>query len=285
MRRARGFTLVELIVVMVIVGILAGSIAIYFAPAIQNYVSVSHRANLTDMVDGAVRTMSRDIRSAVANSVRTPGTACFELVPTSTGGRYRTAPDTINDAATPTQWVNTLAPVNGFDVVTPLTTVPVAGDFVVINNQNADDVYNGASRATLKTVEILPANIGDFRFGLTAAMTIATGYDNARFVIVPAAQQAVFYVCDGATGVDANGDGLGKLYRFSSYGFNANTNACPVPAANTPVLATKVQSCTFIYNPNSGGTMSTGYMQLQLQLTERNESVRILVGTHADNTP
>jgi len=282
MKRRGGFTLVELIVVMVIIGILAGTLTIYFVPAIQNYLAVQRRANLTDMVDGAVRNMTRDIRAAVANSIRSPNTQCFELVPAAAGGRYRKAADTATNAS---RWVDPLEPVTVFDVLSPLATAPAVGDFVVINNQNTDDVYSGASRSTVTKVEDIPAETGTTRLTI-AALNIAAGYDNARFATVPAAQQAVFYFCAGADDLlNANGDGNGILYRASGYDFNANANACPAVNDKARIVATKVQSCAFSYQPNIGNTTATGYMQLQLRLTEKNESVQILVGTHADNTP
>lgn len=291
MKRAHGFTLVELIVVMVIIGVLAGTITIYFVPAIRSYLDVQHRANLTDLADTAVRTMTRDIRSAVSNSINVPSAACFELVPTSAGGRYRTAPDTTySGTLAPTQWVDTTASVAGFDVLalTPSTTAPAVGDIVVINNQTAGELYaaDSTTRTTITSVTALPAAIGAYRLAINP-MQIEPGYDNARFVIVPAAQQAVFYVCDGTDDgkLDANGDGKGTLYRFSNYGFKVN-NACPQPVASTPVVATKVQSCTFTYDMNAGSNeLNTGYMQLKLKLTQDNQSVQIVVGTHTDNTP
>ena len=44
-----------------------------------------------------------------------------------------------------------------------------------------------------------------------------------RFVIVPAATKAVFYVCSGADGtLDSSGNGKGTLVRLKNYGFNAS---------------------------------------------------------------
>jgi MSHA biogenesis protein MshO len=183
-------------------------------------------------------------------------------------------------------------PVTGFDVLalTPDTTVPAVGDIVVINNQAAADLYAPSSntRTAITAVAALPGadNIGTYRLTINP-LQIDAGYGNARFAIVPAAQQAVFYVCDGTDNgkLDANGDGKGTLYRFSNYGFNVN-NACLKPVATTPVVATKVQSCTFTYAPNAGNNdLNTGYMHINLRLTQDNQTVQIVVGTHTDNTP
>ena len=57
------------------------------------------------------------------------------------------------------------------------------------------------------------------------------------------------------------------------------------PRSNTPVLATHVETCTFTYDPNPGASQDSGYVQIRLRLTERNESVNIQFGTHADNMP
>jgi MSHA biogenesis protein MshO len=293
MSRQRGFTLVELIVVMVVTGVLVGGISVFFLPSVNNYLAVGRRAGLTDMMDGATRAMSRDIRAAVPNSIRIATSQCFELVPTSAGGRYRTAPDTAWDAtaaaADRSLPLDTTTSSSGFDVTSPLNPLPAAGDLVVIDNQNGEDVYTGANTQAIAAVDAPPSTggnppLGLHRITLTAAKQFPVGYEGGRFVVVPAAQQAVFYVCANANKV--NGTGTGTLYRFSGYGLNAAApSSCPIPNASTPMLATKVESCEFIYNPNAGAAQDAGYMQMKLKLTDKDESVQILFGTHADNVP
>ncbi|CAN7384511.1 prepilin-type N-terminal cleavage/methylation domain-containing protein [Pseudoduganella sp. LjRoot289] len=290
MKKSRGFTLVELIVVMVVTGILAGGMTVFFLPVIKSYLAVGRRAGLTDMADGVVRTISRDIRSAVPNSIRQPNGQCFEVVPTSTGGRFRTGPDIVWDAAnpgSPSMPVSDDIPTTAFDVTTQLESTPTAGDWVVINNQNGDEVYAGTNRAAIGSVSTSNEKWGKHRITLAAAKSFLPGYEGGRFVIVPNAQQAVFHVCAGATGgPDANGNGRGTLYRFSGYGFNpASPGACPTTYAAASVLATHVEQCTFTYNPNPGAAQDAGYVQVQIKLTDHNESVRIQFGTHADNVP
>lgn len=288
--RQSGFTLIELIVVMVVTGIIAGTVVVFFRPAFNSYVAVGRRAGLTDLADTALRKMSRDIRLAVPNSIRSPGSQCFELVPTSTGGRYRMGPDTVWDGANPgvpSAWFDGTAAVAMLDVLTPLSSTPAAGDWLVIDNQNTNDVYAGTNRAAILSVAAPPdPSLGYSRITLQAATQFPGGYTGGRFVAVPNAQNAVFFVCAGA-GVDAQGSGTGTLYRFANYGFNAaNPVACPAPVpGSTPVVATKVKSCRFDYAPNQGATQQSGFVWMKLEIAEQNEAIVMVHGAHVDNVP
>lgn len=291
-KRQTGFTLVELVMVIVIVGVMASTLVVFFKPAFDSYLAVGRRAGLTDLADTAMRKMTRDVRLAVPNSIRLATVQCFESIPTSAGGRYRTAPDPVWDAANPgnlSQPMDMSSAVSVFDVVTILTSTPVAGDWVVIDNQNTNDVYSGTNRAAILSVGTPPVatpSLGVHRITLGTATQFPIGYDGGRFTIVPNAQQAVFYVCD-SPGLDANGDGRGKLYRFANYGFNAAIpTVCPTPvAASTPVLLSHVSSCSFVYSPNQGATQQSGFVEVQLKVTQQNESVSLVYGAHVDNVP
>lgn len=292
MNTQRGFTLVELVIVIVVLGVMAATLTVFFRPAFDGYLGVRARADLVEQADAALRRMQRDIRVAVPNSIRTPSTDCFELVPTSAGGRFRKGPDTVNDAlpgCTPS--ATCAAPVDPgaaptvFDVLTPLASVPAAGDAVVVDNQNPGDVYAGTNRAVISAVATPMATQGRHRITV-AASPFPAGYDGGRFVVVPAAQQAVFYVCSGADGtLDANGHGKGTLYRLQGYGFNASAPAgCP-STTGAPVLATRVRSCRFVYDPNQGATQQNGFVSLQVELARGGETASLVLGAHVVNVP
>ena len=292
LRSPRGFTLIELIVVIVIGSVIAATLAVFVKPAVDGYLASRARADLTDQADTALRRMVRDVRLAVPNSIRTPGAQCFELVPTSTGGRFRAGPDTVNDSgancaagATCSAPLDTSQETTVFDVLTALSATPSVGDWVVVGNQTPADVYGGINRAAISAVAAPAAAYGRQRLSI-ASTQFPLGYDGARFTVVPNAQRAVFYVCSGADGaLDAKGNGKGTLYRLQNYGFNAAyPSACPSTAA-ADVLATRVRSCSFVYDPNQGATQQSGFVWMELDLARNGEAAHIAMGAHVANGP
>lgn len=282
-RTQAGFTLAELVVVIIVAGIIAATLTTFYRPAIDAWIGQRLRADMTEQASAALNAMRRDVRVAVPNSIRTPGTACFELVPTSAGGRFRKAAD-VNNVAGSMPLDLAAGTSTTFDVFTAFASTPSSGDWVVVDNQNPNDVYSGANRVSLSAAPITtPTAQYRARVSVSSALSLP-GYDGGRFGVVPNAQQAVFYVCSNP-GV-ANGDGTGTLTRYSRYGFNAGyPGGCGTPGGTAAVLATHVASCRFVYDPNQGATQQSGFVSMQLGLQRNNEVVSLLMGAHVQNVP
>lgn len=280
-RHPRGFTLVELVIVMVIMGVLFATIVFFMRPAVDAWFAVHNRSDLTDQAVTALETMQRDVRLAVPNSIRTPGSNCFELVPTSGGGRFRIDTDTVTAGSLP---LDLQTATTQFDVLSSLSA-PV-GSSLVIDNQNPGDVYAASppNRATVAATATPAASAGAVRVTISSAFN-DPGYQNGRVLVVPSTGP-VFYACSG-TGVNASGDGTGTLYRYTSYGYNAAyPSSCGQPTGSgAAVLATKVKSCRFIYDPNQGATQQSGFVSMQLELSRNNEVISLLMGAHVSNVP
>lgn len=290
MKRVRGFSLIELILVIVILGVVAGVITVFVRPAVEGWVSQRFRSEMQGAAQSALQAMNRDARAAVPNSIRSPSDQCFELVPAIGGGRYRMAADIVNDAAVCSTTADCSAAmdtgieIRRFDVLGPLNGSAAAGDFVVVGNQNGDEVYKdyaSSNRSVLTNVNDAMAKpaFGSQRLAFEPRQ-FPVGYAGGRFQIVAAGEQSVFYNCVGA-GVDARGNGTGTLYRLRRNFTSAYPANCP--AAGGDVLATRVSACSFSY---SGLALTErGLLSLRLELRRDNERVGLQFDSMTSNIP
>lgn len=268
--KQRGFTLVELIMVIVLTGILAASLTIFMRPAIDAYFDSRRRADLIDMADIALRQMTRDIRRAVPNSVIRHTATCLQLVPSIAGGRFRTDADPDTSGSAP---LNTSLPVTSFDVLTPLGDTAKAGDWVVIDNQDGGEVYSGENRAEIGSITPGSAATALYQHRVTLALAggkqFHPGYTGSRLMIVANSEQSVFYHCVG-----------GRLYRTVG-AFGDGAAVCPT--VGSAIVATDVDACLFDYE--AGATQQSALVWLQLQLRRSDEQVTLAHGAHLDNVP
>ena len=269
----RGVTLIEMIVVIAITGIISAVVATFIRSPIEGYVDAARRAELTDIADTALRRVTRDLRTALPNSIRvltSGGVMYLEYLPVIGGGRYRASPDsggggdildfTVSDGA--------------FDVIGSVPTA-VAGDQVVVYNTGSGttDAYTGGNRTPIASVAAPTINITPLQFPFPSP--------GSRFFVTRSSP--VTYVCNPAEGT---------LRRVSGYAIQAgqpnNIAAAPLSTATQNVLlATNVNSsngCTFTYT-TGGATGRTSVVALTLQITQSGETVRLFQQAHVSNVP
>lgn len=285
-----GFTLVELVIVIVLVAVVGATVAIVVKPAVDAYWRTKVRSELVDVADSALRRLLRDVRAAVPNSIRTPpgSTQCIELVPTRSGGRYRTAADTVRDGATCPAGANCSAPLQTGAANTRFDSLSAVdaqvGDFVVVYSTTPDDVYGGSRRAVIGSLGAPPlASHGVTRIGLNnPGLSLPAGTPlTGRYVVVAQAEQSVFYVCDAVSAV--NGEGTGRLYRLVRNFTAAAPGACPaVSPANAAIVADRLSACEFDYGIAGN---QRAFLKVRLGLQRAGEAVQLVSGAHVANEP
>lgn len=274
----RGFTLIEMVVVIVLTSIIASVVAMFIRLPVQGYVDTARRAEMTDIADTALRRMGRDLRLALPNSVRvTDGGATIEILLTKAGGRYRLEDDGAGAGDLLDFAVNDIS----FDQFGPFAPgagqAIAAGDRVVVYNLNIPgaDAYAGDNTAVISsTAAGALANENKINF---AAQRFPFESPGNRFQVI---EGPVSYVCAG-----------GALTRYWGYAIQlSQPNAAALPGlagVQSALLATNVSGCIFGYSP--GITARSGLVALTLVITETGESgpesVRLYHEVNVTNVP
>jgi MSHA biogenesis protein MshO len=297
-RRQRGFTLVEAIVVMVIVGILAGIMVLFIRRPVQNYVDSAARAEMSEAADLALRRMTRELRGALPNSVRlnvSGGVWWVEFIPTKAGGQYLTAED--NPSQGNGQTLDFSAQnAQTFSVVGPMPVAPYAvvpGDFIAICNLGPGftgaDAYARGNLALVTKVLNNDISFESYAEGVAhpntnnpfavAAGAAPNSSPDHRFQVVG---RPVTFRCQGGAG------GTGTLTRSVAADFAVDQ---PTPtAAAGALLANNVLGCDF--SVTSMANRQSALIGLNLALARANanspngvETVTLSAQIHVDNTP
>ena len=305
-KRARGLTLIELVVVMVITAIIVASTVYFFNPVRQS-VDLVGRAELTDIADNALQRMGRDVRLALPNSVRVDGTKQYlEFLPIRTAGRYRAAggggasgvscPDNGPGAPASDQLSFTSIVDSCFKTIGAVADAAsvTTRDFLAFNNYGptftGQDAYVLTASSNTRQIAAFAADSTRFRidFTATAFPLFQSIHDSPgkRFFIVSgraagAAQpEPVSYVC-------APSPAGGTLTRRWGYDVQA-TQPTAFATGTSAVIASNVTACNFDYALNVAPMI--GLLTIRLTIAKALsggavETVTLYHAVHVNNVP
>ena len=280
--RHHGFTLVELIMVIVIMGAIGGMVSVFMKSPIDAYFDSARRAALTDVADTTVRRMARDIQRALPNSVSTStDNLCLEFIPTKTGGRYRAVDATVGDGTSLAFGsADTTFNMLGNNALLPadqqIKAVTGEFDVIAVTNMGFDvgDAYAGSNTAVLSSVANGTETV--LTFG-AVTFDIALASPSSRFQVIPAREKVVAYVCTGS-----------NLYRIASATLGhicpANVTSSPPTVTGVPILARNA-TCTLNYSGSDLQRNALVSMVLSVTDSSSGEAIRLQHEVHVSNTP
>lgn len=289
-RRPRGFTLVEMVIVIVITGIIGGMVAVFIRVPVQGYMDVTARAALADTADTAARRLTRDVRLALPNSVRVSADGLFlELLLTKTGGRYLSDSDPAGlgnvlsfetPPNSPSFTVVGAMPANALGARQAISV----GDQIVVYNLGTtytpNDAYScsaatGCNRAQVTGVAGNVVTLDSYPF-TTAPAPLPSPSNRFQVVTTP-----VTYACNLKDGT---------LIRYAGYTIQAIQpaveNAAPLETKRGALLARQVAACAFSYTVLAN--VQRGLVNIDLSLGAANSNtgvLRLVQQVQARNTP
>jgi len=285
--RQAGFTLVEIIIVIAIMGIIGGLSTLIIGRSLDAYAALERREKLQTSIRLAVERISRELRHALPNSICVSnGGACvfgagsyFHFIPIIDSGRYQdaagayTAPPPIQRDRLPVTPLSRdrfdVLSTNGSNRLNATTD-----NWVVVYNLNNTDVYAGINNVRQRIGAIVQKDINNTgptsddidQIQFAANVSFANHSPTRRFHIIENNVVTLFYL----DGTDLKRD--------------TTTFAAPNTPSGTPrLLMQNVQACTFTFTP--GTPHRAGLLRIDITVAKQGETIQVIHNAHVYNTP
>lgn len=288
MRSVRGFTLVELVMVIALSGIVLVMITTVLQRPLESFFAQSRRSELVEQAAVALNRMARDIRLAVPNSVRQSDAYTLETLNILQAGRYvsnRAGGASLRFSAELSGCETDNGRCDGFQVLDPDLQVEGAR-WLVVNNIGAVSGHaptpGGNVWAYANPGVITPTDTTFSAESSGNETHITLSLPDGDFTFAYASPQRRFYLADQVVGYRCTpaSEG-GQLLRYTTKTISAYVPSV-APVGSVPV-ASHVTACSFAYQP--GNPQRPGLVTLSLTLAQDGESITLQQQVQVENAP
>ncbi|MGB6488638.1 MAG: prepilin-type N-terminal cleavage/methylation domain-containing protein [Steroidobacteraceae bacterium] len=274
-RQAAGFTLIELVVVIVISAIVAVFMVLFLDTPIESYFAQTRRSDLVDSAHRISDAVMVDARTALPNSMRVNAAAtALELLATTGVARYYGT----GDNPSPGEELTIGSSIPSFGTIDPFSTqpLPYSAKYVSVGNLGTW-AYNSATGVMTPagdSIKVIvnpgtPPSQGENQVTFSPVMTFQNAPPSAHNAYLVSGP--VSYVCNP----NPANPTAGTLMRYSGY---AVTPAQAVPPAGTGALiAHDVSACTISIVPAPAGYPYGQLAILRVTLSNSGETLQVFL--------
>ncbi|WP_020406372.1 type II secretion system protein [Hahella ganghwensis] len=257
LRRQGGFTLTELVMVIVIVAILGVGVTRFITATVGGYVDTADRQKLATASYVASEKISRELRTALPNSIRLNATdSCIEYIPILAGTFYTSIPLASADNSITAVGARVSSAVSGRAAVYPVSV---------------SDLYSPANTGAI-TAATATLPVGTDEITITLSANHQFDADSpARRIYVVDTPRALCVVS-------------GKMFLYRNYGFNSSVSLPPSGGSRAVLLDNiSTGANTFDYTPAS--LVRNAVVNFRYALSSGDENWQTEQEVHIRNVP
>lgn len=270
-----GFTLIEAVMTIVILGIVAGVLAPFIVQSMTAYQDTNRRNEMTARARLSLERIAREVRIAVPNTVQViAGGSGVEFITTKLGGRYMSR----SDPFAPGVYTN----ASRFNKNANLTSLFILGtSYTDFDATDSLVIYN-TSPATLGASSVLLTGVAD-------QDADGDGADEVQLLSFAANSWAVepetqhFQIAEFTNELGLVGGSAIHWNRVAGINGIYNNGATDYGAGDPILISSAGLAVTFAYLPVSFS--SNAILRATLTLTEDGETVTVSQEIHVRNSP
>lgn len=252
----RGFTLVEMVAVLIVLGILGGGVISFIGDSTNGFAATVARAQLAEDAQYLVEKFSDEIREALPNSIRT-NAQCLEFVPVEAGSRYHTLPIGADS--------------NGF-YSWPIDPSPTGTTLraAVYPQPNLYALSNPGAVSPEITIGSAEAD-NRVRLSFSSNFAFSAGAPRSNYFII---STPISYCTVGS-----------KLYRYENYGFQSTQPGIASLPSSLPNRALAGEGITASFSVAPATLLANSIVTMDITVTARGETVQLNHLAHVRNAP